>query len=148
VIFWGAKKRLPGLVGLLLLASASTGLAIDATPHLYEGEKLKAAAMPASGSLDLSGWTKSGRAVVYSLPVKAGQSYEIKFDASSKFAYLVIFDLSDPEEEAIFGSDTDGRTARLKAKADTTWLIRPYFARNAPRRGLGVHFTVKVQAVR
>jgi hypothetical protein len=136
------------LAGIVSLASASFGHAMDATPHLYEGEKLKAATMPANGNLDLSGWTKDGRALVYTLPVKAGQSYEIKFDASSKFAYLVIFDLSDPEEEAIFGSDTDGRMAKLKAKTDTTWLIRPYFARNAPRRGLGAHFEVKVKAVK
>jgi len=148
MMFFRPTNLLLALAGILSLAAAGPGLAMDATPHLYEGEKLKAATMPASGSLDLSGWTKSGRAVVYSLPVKAGQNYEIKFDASSQFAYLVIFDLADPEEEAIYGSDTDGRTAKLKAKADTTWLIRPYFARNAPRRGLGVHFDVKLQAVK
>lgn len=143
-----AKGLSLALTGILSLASAGQSLALDATPHLYEGEKLKTATMPASGTLDFSGWTKSGRSQVYSLPVKAGQTYEITFDASSKFAYLVIFDLADPEEEAIYGSDTDGRSAKLKAKTDTTWLIRPYFARNAPRRGLGAHFKVRMQAVK
>ncbi|MDI7864798.1 hypothetical protein MRS76_22985 [Rhizobiaceae bacterium n13] len=125
---------------------ATSALAQTAEPELYEGETLKPVTMPASGPLVLEGWTRSGKATVYTLAVKKGQSYALNFTPSSAYAYLVVFDLSKPEDEAMYSSDINGKQAVLKADSDTTWLIRPYFSRVASRRGLGAHYRIEIMA--
>ncbi len=61
--------------------------------------------------MELKGWTKFGNGRVYTLPVKAGQHVKISFATKSKFAFLAIFDLALPDDEAIFGTDERRQTA-------------------------------------
>ncbi len=110
--------------------------------QLYRGEKVQPLADGLTATTQLSGWVKDGRGTVYTLPVKAGQKVQMDFSGSSKFAYLVVFDLAKPKDDAIFSSDVDGKTARLVAASDTKWLIRPFFSRFSPRRGLGAHYEI------
>jgi hypothetical protein len=110
--------------------------------QLYPGEKVQALADGLTAKTQLSGWVKDGRGTVYTLGVKAGQKVQLDFKGSSKFAYLVIFDLAKPQDDAIFSSDVDGNVAKLVAKEDTKWLIRPFFSRYSSRRGLGAHYDI------
>ncbi len=111
---------------------------------LDDGERLKEVALSASGPLRLDGWTRRGRGDVYRLKVKAGQTVKIELAASSEFVLMAIFDFATPDEDAIFFSDSQGRTATLTPKADTEWLIRPTLILGAPRRGLGARYTLSV----
>jgi hypothetical protein len=70
---------------------------------------------------------------------------KIDFATKSKFAYLAIFDLSSPDDEAIFGTDEDGESYNTTIKQDTTWLLRPYYSKASPRRGLGAPYSIMVE---
>jgi hypothetical protein len=132
---------------MMVMAAAGTLLATAAwaqTPDLQQGEKLEKLQFPAA-TMELKGWTKFGNSRVYTLPVKAGQHVKIDFATKSKFAYLAIFDLASPDDEAIFGTDEDGETYNTTVKQDTTWLLRPYYSKASPRRGLGAPFSILVE---
>ena len=133
-----------------LLAAAAFVLlaalpAAAAEPVLYHGEKLVNLTLPDDGHLVTSGWTRAGRAVAYRLKVPAGAEMTVNMKASAaRFTYLVIFDLNDPDpEDAIYSSDSRRLPAHIFAEADMDLLIRPFFAKQAPRRGLGSHFELE-----
>lgn len=123
-----------------LIASA----AFAQTPDLQPGERLEKLQFPAA-TMELKGWTKFGNSEVYTLPVKAGQHVKISFSTKSKFAFLSIFDLAAPDDEAIFGTDEDGLTYSVTVKQNTTWLFRPYYSKVSPRRGLGAPYSILVE---
>jgi hypothetical protein len=127
------------VAGLLLASSA-----VAQTPDLQPGEKLEKLQFPAA-TMALKGWTKFGNSRVYTLPVKAGQHVKIDFSTKSQFAYLAIFDLASPDDEAIFGTDEDGQSYNVTVKENTTWLLRPYYSKASPRRGLGAPYTIMVE---
>ena len=125
----------------LLLLTAS---AMAQAPQLNPGEKLEKLQFPAV-TMQLKGWTKFGNSHVYTLPVHAGQHMKISFATKSKFAFLAIFDLSKPDDEAFFGTAEDGMTCQTTAKENTTWLLRPYYSKVSPRRGLGAPFSILIE---
>ena len=127
------------LPGLAQQSTDSDGIWLD------QGERLKDITFPAAEPLKLDGWTRQGRGEVYRLKVKAGETVRIELTSSSEFIYMAIFDLARPDDDAIFFSDTEGRTATLKPDADTEWLIRPTLILSSPRRGLGAHYILTVQ---
>lgn len=131
---------------LFALGAAGPVLADPPAPWLYPGEKLVDAAMPPAGPLMLDGWTRDGRGSVYRLAVKKGETYEIAFKARGKFTGLVVFDMSLPvDAEGLFSSeDAVGGVGTLTAEKDTTWLIRPYYSRMSPRRGLGAPYEIRL----
>ena len=121
-------------------------LAVAALPHasfaegrnvdgiwLDDGERLREVVLP-----------RRGRGDVYRMKVKAGQTVKIELAASSEFVLMAVFDFSTPDEDAIFFSDSQGKTATLTPKADTEWLIRPTLILGSPRRGLGAHYTLTI----
>ncbi|MDK4735038.1 hypothetical protein [Rhizobium sp. CNPSo 3490] len=114
------------------------------TPQLDRGEKLEKLQFPAV-TMQLKGWTKFGNSHVYTLPVRAGQHVKIDFSTKSKFAFLAIFDLSKPDDEAFFGTDEDGMSYQTTVKENTTWLLRPYYSKVSPRRGLGAPFSILIE---
>ncbi|ARO28851.1 hypothetical protein CO660_04985 [Rhizobium sp. L9] len=114
------------------------------TPQLDPGEKLEKLQFPAV-TMQLKGWTKFGNSHVYTLPVRAGQHVKIDFSTKSKFAFLAIFDLSKPDDEAFFGTDEDGMSYQTTVKENTTWLLRPYYSKVSPRRGLGAPFSILIE---
>ncbi|PDT37227.1 hypothetical protein CO671_08345 [Rhizobium sp. M10] len=118
--------------------------AVAQTPQLDPGEKLEKLQFPAV-TMQLKGWTKFGNSHVYTLPVRAGQHIKISFATKSKFAFLAIFDLSKPDDEAFFGTDEDGMNFQTTAKENTTWLLRPYYSKVSPRRGLGAPFSILIE---
>ncbi|MCD2179147.1 hypothetical protein [Rhizobium sp. C1] len=128
-----------------LLLGALPAAAVE--PVLYRGEKLVKLTLPDDGHLTESGWTRAGKAVAYRLKVPAGAEMTVNMTASSaRFTYLVIFDLNDPvPEDAIYSSDSRRLPAHIFADAekDMDLLIRPFFAKQAPRRGLGSHFVLE-----
>lgn len=113
-------------------------------PQLDPGEKLEKLQFPAV-TMQLKGWTKFGNSHVYTLPVRTGQHLKVSFSTKSKFAFLAIFDLSKPDDEAFFGTDEDGMSFETTVKANTTWLLRPYYSKVAPRRGLGAPFSILIE---
>ena len=125
----------------LLLLTAS---AMAQAPQLNPGEKLEKLQFPAV-TMQLKGWTKFGNSHVYTLPVHAGQHMKISFATKSKFAFLAIFDLSKPDDEAFFGTDEDGTSFETTVKENTTWLLRPYYSKVSPRRGLGAPFSILIE---
>lgn len=137
-------KPLSAILAVFLLA-ASPAVAVE--PELYDGERLVNLKLPDDGKLTQSGWTRSGRAVAYRMTLPAGAELTINMTASApRFTYLVIFDLNDPyPEEAVYSSDTRRLPAHLFADAerDMDLLIRPFFAKQAPRRGLGSRFVLE-----
>ncbi|ANM09332.1 MULTISPECIES: hypothetical protein [unclassified Rhizobium] len=118
--------------------------ALAQTPQLDPGEKLEKLQFPAV-TMQLKGWTKFGNSHVYTLPVRAGQHVKIDFATKSKFAFLAIFDLSKPDDEAFFGTDEDGMSFETTVKENTTWLMRPYYSKVSPRRGLGAPFSILIE---
>ncbi|MBX4932384.1 hypothetical protein [Rhizobium bangladeshense] len=118
--------------------------AMAQTPQLDPGEKLEKLQFPAV-TMQLKGWTKFGKGRVYTLPVRAGQHVKIDFSTKSKFAFLAIFDLSKPDDEAFFGTDEDGMSFQTTVKENTTWLLRPYYSKVSPRRGLGAPFSILIE---
>ena len=54
----------------------------------------------------------------------------------------MLFDVSKSDEDAFYSSDEDGNVKTLVVTKNTTWLVRPYYSRVAPRRGLGAPYTV------
>ncbi|OWO91737.1 hypothetical protein B5E41_25365 [Rhizobium esperanzae] len=118
--------------------------AMAQTPQLDPGEKLEKLQFPAV-TMQLKGWTKFGSGHVYTLPVRAGQHVKIDFSTKSKFAFLAIFDLSKPDDEAFFGTDEDGLSFQTTVKENTTWLLRPYYSKVSPRRGLGAPFSILIE---
>ncbi|PDT12743.1 hypothetical protein [Rhizobium sp. M1] len=118
--------------------------AVAQAPQLDPGEKLEKLQFPAV-TMQLKGWTKFGNSHVYTLPVRAGQHIKISFATKSKFAFLAIFDLSKPDDEAFFGTDEDGTNFQTTAKESTTWLLRPYYSKVSPRRGLGAPFSILIE---
>ena len=111
-------------------------------PPLFDGEKLQKLEPPSNGKVELKGWVKNGKAVVYTLSVKKGQVANIQFEASNKAALLIFFDLARPDDDAIYSSDLDGRSFKITAESDSIWLIRPFFSLIAPRRGPGAQYRV------
>jgi hypothetical protein len=134
------RNALAMAAALVLLAGAAFGQ----TPELQPGERLEKLQFPAA-TMELKGWTKFGKGRVYTLPVKAGQHVKISFATKSKFAFLAIFDLAVPDEEAIFGTDEDGDSYSTTVKTNATWLLRPYYSKASPRRGLGAPYSILVE---
>lgn len=112
---------------------------------LDQGEHLKEVTLGAQAPLALEGWTRQGRGDVYRLPVKAGQTLRITLKTSSEFVFMAIFDLAHPDDDALFFSDSGGKSAVLTAKTDTQWLIRPTLVLGSPRRGWGANYTVTIE---
>ncbi|MBY5392493.1 MULTISPECIES: hypothetical protein [Rhizobium] len=134
-------------VRTLIAAAALFLLTVSAmaqTPQLDPGEKLEKLQFPAV-TMQLKGWTKFGNGHVYTLPVRAGQHLKISFSTKSKFAFLAIFDLSKPDDEAFFGTDEDGLSFETTIKENATWLLRPYYSKVSPRRGLGAPFSILIE---
>ena len=129
-------------IGALIALAASPALA--QAPQLDPGEKLEKLQYPAV-TMQIKAWTKFGNGHVYTLPVKAGQHVKISFTTRSQFAFLAIFDLSKADDEAFFGTDEDGSTLDTIVKEDTTWLLRPYYSKVSPRRGLGAPYTLLIE---
>jgi hypothetical protein len=125
-----------------LFLSASAALA--QTPQLDPGEKIEKLQFPAV-TMQLKGWTKFGNSYVYTLPVRAGQHVKISFETKSKYAFLAIFDLSKPDDEAFFGTDEDGTSYETTVKENATWLLRPYYSKVSPRRGLGAPYSILIE---
>ncbi len=119
-------------------------VALAQTPQLDPGEKLEKLQFPAV-TMQLKGWTKFGNSDVYTLPVRAGQHVKISFETKSKFAFLAIFDLSKPDDEAFFGTDEDGTSYETTVKENATWLLRPYYSKVSPRRGLGAPYSILIE---
>jgi hypothetical protein len=133
-------KRLAATFAFCLVAST----AFAQSPELQPGERLEKLQFPAA-VMELKGWTKFGNGRVYTLPVKAGQHVKVSFSTKSKFAFLSIFDLATPDEEAVFGTDEDGSSYNITVKDSTTWLLRPYYSKVSPRRGLGAPYSILVE---
>ncbi|MBB4064286.1 hypothetical protein [Gellertiella hungarica] len=132
----------PALVALALgLAAAAPAFAAY---ELYPGERLQGIAVPLKGPLTLSGWTREGRGIVYSLPVKAGESFRFRFKPRNNFVGLVVFDEQGEDEEELFSVQGTEADKVLKAETDTSWIIRPYYARMSPRRGPGAPYSIEI----
>lgn len=128
--------------GALMVLSALPAFA--QAPQLDPGEKLEKLQFPAV-TMQIKGWTKFGNSHVFTLPVKAGQHVKISFTTRSQFAFLAIFDLSKGDDEAFFGTDEDGSVLDTIAKEDTTWMLRAYYSKVSPRRGLGAPYTLMIE---
>ena len=130
-------------IGTLLALGIAPATAQQA-PQLDPGEKLEKLQFPAV-TMQIKGWTKFGNSHVYTLPVKAGQHVKISFTTKSQYAFLAVFDLSKADDEAFFGTDEDGTTLDTVAKENTTWMLRPYYSKVSPRRGLGAPYTLLIE---
>ncbi len=134
-------KSVITLVAALFL---SVSAAFAQAPQLDPGEKLEKLQFPAV-TMQLKGWTKFGNSHVYTLPVRAGQHVKVSFETKSKYAFLAIFDLSKPDDEAFFGTDEDGTSYETTVKENATWLLRPYYSKVSPRRGLGAPYSILIE---
>jgi hypothetical protein len=130
------------LIAVALMLSAIPAYA--QAPQLDPGEKLEKLQFPAV-TMQIKGWTKFGNSHVYTLPVRAGQHVKITFSTKSQYAFLAVFDLSKSDDEAFFGTDEDGTTLDTVVKENATWMLRPYYSKVSPRRGLGAPYTLLVE---
>lgn len=139
-------RRMHHLIRLAVAAVfaclAGAALADPPHPNLYNGERLVPIEVLPGKPVQLKGWTRDGKGLVYSLHVRAGEKVGVNFWTPSRFTYLVMFDVSKTDEDAFYSSDDDGNVKALPVAKNTTWLIRPYYSRVARRRGLGAPYTV------
>ncbi len=135
--------RIAALAGALLLAGSGPLLAAY---ELYPGETLRTIATPLKGPLTLSGWTRDGRGVVYSLPVKKGEKFRFRFKPRNDFVGLVIFDEQGEDTDELYSGQGTVADTELVADKDTNWIIRPYYARMSPRRGFGAPYRIEIIA--
>lgn len=142
----GSRRSLStaALAAALLAAATLSAPPARAAYELYPGEKLQVIAVPLKGTLTLSGWTRDGKGVVYSLPVKKGETFRFRFKPRNNFVGLVIFDEKGDDTDELFSSQGVESDKQLTAETDTSWIIRPYYARMSPRRGLGAPYTIEV----
>lgn len=117
----------------------------DMGDWLGPGERLRVLKLPESGPVLLEGWTRQGRGDVYRLDVKAGDTIKLDFSTSSEFGRLVIFDMDHPDDDSIYASDENGLSAVLKVRENTRWFMRPFLIRSASRRGLGIHYALRLE---
>lgn len=129
-----------GLAIAVLFAPALPASAYE----LYPGEKLQPIATPLKGPLVLSGWTRDGRGTVYSLPVKKGETFQFRFKPRNNFVGLVIFDENGDDSDDLFTTQGVEADKVLEVESDSKWIIRPYYARMSPRRGLGAPYRIEV----
>lgn len=137
-------RHLSVLALVLFPVLFSCGVARADPPHpvLYKGERLVRVELLPGKPLHLKGWTRDGRGTVYSLHVRQGETVGLNFWAQSRFTYLVIFDAAKPDEDAFYGSDEDGNVKTFRIAKSTTWLVRPYYSKAVPRRGIGAPYSI------
>lgn len=144
-------RVLPAAMTSLLLALSvslggvlASGQPAQAAYELYPGERLQGIAVPLKGPLTLSGWTRDGHGIVYSLQVRAGESFRFRFKPRNGFVGLVVFDEMGEDEDELFSVQGTEADKVLKSDKDAVWIIRPYYARMAPRRGLGAPYSIVI----
>jgi hypothetical protein len=140
------KKR--QFIALLMASCLAPAIAFAQQEQpfwLNPGEVLKTIGPLTGDALRTSGWTRQGRGNVYRLDVKAGDALRITLASSSEFLNFAVFDMADPDDDAIFFSDAGVKMTTLTAEKDTWWLIRPILILSAPRRGLGAHYDLTIE---
>lgn len=140
------KKR--QFITLLMVSclAPTVALAQQEQPFwLNPGEVLKTIGPLTGDALRANGWTRQGRGNVYRLDVKAGDAMRITLASSSEFLNFAVFDMAEPDDDAIFFSDAGVKMTTLKAEKDTWWLIRPILILSSPRRGLGAHYDLTIE---
>ena len=81
------------------------------------------------------------RAAVHEPPLSFRQTCEATVSPPSPIAQSV----AATEDEAIFGTDEDGDAYSVTVKTSTTWLLRPYYSKASPRRGLGAPYSILIE---
>ena len=97
-------------------------------------ETLQTPSFPVSGVTQVSGTVDGYKSTAYLVPVAKGQTLTVTLDSPSANAYFNVHDAADSSGTAVFNGNTGGRTARLTAPADTTYVIRPFQPRATARR--------------
>nr|WP_316652666.1 hypothetical protein [uncultured Gellertiella sp.] len=138
-----ARIARPLALATILFGGFAVG-PLQAAYELYPGEKLRAIAVPLKGPLRLSGWTRDGKGIVYSLPVKPGQKFRFRFKPRNNYVGLVVFDEKGDDSDELFSSQGVDADKELVADTETNWIIRPYYARMSPRRGLGAPYAFEI----
>jgi hypothetical protein len=112
---------------------------------LSPDENLQTLAFPPIGSTTMSGRIEGYSSTAYAVPVAAGQTLTVSMSSPSDNAYFNIHDAADGSGAAVFRGEVSGRTARLTAPAEVTYLIRPFQPRATARRNETADYSITVQ---
>ena len=112
---------------------------------LSPDETLKTLSFPPSGSTTVSGRFTGYASPAYAVPVAARQTLVVTMESPSDNAYFNVHDAADSSGAAVFRGEVDGRTARISAPADITYVIRPFQPRAMARRNETASYSFTIE---
>jgi len=146
-----AKTGIIALTAALLTACAVGGPTLPAADTaaaqrlISPDETLQSLSFPAMGSTRVSGTIDGYKSPAYLVPVAKGKTLTVVLDSPSNNAYFNVQDAIDSSGYAVFNGNTGGRTARLTAPADMSYVIRPFQPRASARRNERVPYSLRVE---
>lgn len=87
------------------------------------------------GETVASGEVRGYRAIVYAVPVAAGQTLQVDYRPAGTNTYINVGDAADTSGAALFRGEVDGKKATLSVTAPTIFFIAPFQTRATARRG-------------
>jgi hypothetical protein len=112
---------------------------------LSADETLQPLYFPATGSTTVSGRIEGYASPAYAVPVAEGQTLIVTMENASDNAYFNVHDAADSSGVAVFRGEVDGRTARISAPRDMTYVIRPFQPRAMARRNETASYTFTIE---
>lgn len=112
---------------------------------LSPDETLQTLTFPPSGSTTASGRIMGYASPAYAVPVAAGQTLVVIMESPSDNAYFNVHDAADSSGAAVFRGEVEGRTARISAPADMTYVIRPFQPQAMARRNETASYSFTIE---
>lgn len=137
-----AERVVQSSAGAVVLPAADTAAA---QRLLSPDETLQTLSFPATNSTTVSGRIKGYSSPAYAVPVAAGQTLIVTMESPSDNAYFNVHDAADSSGAAVFRGEVDGRTSRISAPRDMTYVVRPFQPRAMARRNETATFTFNIE---
>jgi hypothetical protein len=108
-------------------------------------QTLQTLTFPPVGSSTASGRIVGYKSTAYLVPVAAGQTLVVTMQSPSDNAYFNVQNAADSSGAAVFRGEIEGRTVRIDAPADATYLINPFQPRATARRNETASYSFTVE---
>ena len=119
--------------------------ATELTARLAPGELLEILTFPDVGRMTLTGLVQDDGGTAYAVPVAKGQVLSVTLSSANEAVYFDVLDTSDPTAGAVFMGEVAGRSARIRAREDSTYLIRPRLPKALASQGIGAELRLEVE---
>jgi hypothetical protein len=100
---------------------------------------------PPVGSTKVSGRIIGYKSTAYAVPVATGQTLVVTMESPSDNAYFNVQNAADSSGAAVFRGEIAGRTARIHADSNATYLISPFQPRASARRNESASYSFTIE---